>query len=138
MGFAYLPSLLLTSSSIVWLRYPSTNIRTSLVFNVDKKPSSNPYTFQAFSPRLGLLKFPALWSEEVLFSQPLQCEVATVELPRVHLLSQYSKFPLNIYSSYQLCSFRELFVKRVLLDRGTVASRLWCILNAYLQFSQKK
>lgn len=72
-------------------------------FQHNLKTSSSPGILQAFSTRLGLIRHPALWAEQLLDSWPLQCETAIAGVPELHPVS-WSRNSLNPSSMYACVS----------------------------------
>ena len=89
------------------LHCPLTLEPSFLAFQHAPKMSRSPGLLQVFLMGLGLLSHRAMWTEKLSGSWPLQCEVSHCWTTRLYQVSQYDKYPLDLYSFYWFCSSRE-------------------------------
>lgn len=80
-----LSSLWLASWSILLLLHSATNIGTNTIVIVwQSKHQQLSRNSPGLSTRLGLLRHPVSWNEQLTDSQPSQFEVAIVGIPGLH------------------------------------------------------
>lgn len=102
----------LHSGKHIHLCYCDTTSFSSTVNSVSSgcqrrmKTGSSSENFQAFSTEWEVLKRPTWWTEKLLNSQSLLCEIAIGELLMPYYVS-HNEFPFKVFSFYLFCSSGE-------------------------------